>query len=77
MEGNEERKKARENKKENTTSVPVLLYHGVNDNWDDANILLNDFRNQMFALKKDGWQTVSIENFYAFMQAVGYTNKQE
>lgn len=57
-----------QNKQENARSIPVLLYHGVVDNWDDANILLEDFRNQMFTLKKAGWQTVSIEDFYAFMR---------
>ncbi|KKQ93526.1 MAG: Polysaccharide deacetylase [Candidatus Levybacteria bacterium GW2011_GWA1_39_11] len=51
------------------SSIPVLLYHGVVDNSDDANILLKDFRNQMFALKKAGWQTINIEDFYAFMES--------
>lgn len=53
---------------EKTESVPVLLYHGVIDKPDGSNILLEDFKGQMFALKKAGWQTVSIEDFYAFMQ---------
>src|SRR5581483_2204916 len=49
-------------------SVPVLLYHGIISKPDGANILINDFKNEMFALKKAGWQTVSIEDFYAFLQ---------
>lgn len=49
-------------------SIPVLLYHGVIENPDGSNILLEDFRDQMFALKKAGWQTVSIEDFYQFMK---------
>ena len=49
-------------------SVPVLLYHGIIENHDRENILLEDFRDQMFALKKDGWQTINIGDFYAFMQ---------
>lgn len=57
-----------QNKQEPAKSIPVLLYHGVVDNSDDANILLEDFRNQMFALKKAGWQTVSIEDFYKFIK---------
>ena len=49
-------------------SVPVLLYHGIIEKSDGANVLLENFKNQMFALKKAGWQTISIEDFYAFMQ---------
>src|SRR3990167_8963661 len=49
-------------------SIPVLLYHGIIENADGSNILLEDFKNQMFALKKAGWQTVNIEDFYAFMR---------
>lgn len=47
-------------------SVPVLLYHGVTKNPDGSNILLEDFKNQMFTLKKAGWQTVTLEDFYKF-----------
>ena len=54
--------------KEKTKSIPVLLYHGIIDEPDGANVLLKDFKDQMFALKKAGWQTVSIEDFYAFMK---------
>lgn len=53
-------------------SVPVLLYHGVIDdpNWkaDHVNISLNDFRSQMFALKKSGYQTITLSQFGAFMR---------
>src|SRR3989339_479020 len=47
-------------------SIPGLLYHGIIDKPDGANILLENFKDQMFALKKAGWQTISIEDFYAF-----------
>ena len=49
-------------------SVPVLLYHGVVDKSDGANILPEDFKNQMFVLKKAGWQTITLDDFYAFMR---------
>ena len=49
-------------------SVPVLLYHGIIDRPDGSNILLKDFEEQMFGLKKAGWQTVSIEDFREFMK---------
>lgn len=52
----------------NAKSIPVLLYHRIVKNPDGFNILLEDFRNQIFSLKKAGWQTVSIEDFYKFMQ---------
>ncbi|MDP3729752.1 MAG: polysaccharide deacetylase family protein [bacterium] len=52
----------------NAESIPVLLYHGIIDKPDGANVLLEDFKDQMFALKKAGWQTVGIEDFYAFMK---------
>lgn len=57
-----------ENNNNIAKSVPVLLYHGIINDPDGANVLLENFKNQMFALKKAGWQTVSIEDFYAFMQ---------
>lgn len=49
-------------------SIPVLLYHGIIDKPDGFNTLLDDFKEQMFALKKDGWQTISIEDFYKFIR---------
>lgn len=51
-------------------SVPILLYHGVinNPKWkpDGVSISLADFREQMFALKTAGYQTVKIEDYLAF-----------
>ncbi len=49
-------------------SIPVLLYHGIVEKPDGANVLIDNFREQMFALKKAGWQTVSIDDFYQFMK---------
>lgn len=48
--------------------IPILLYHSIIDKQDGANVSLEDFKDQMFALKKAGWQTVSIEDFYKFMR---------
>jgi peptidoglycan/xylan/chitin deacetylase (PgdA/CDA1 family) len=57
---------------EKAASVPVLLYHGVIDdpNWqsDHVNISLNDFRDQMFSLKKAGYQTITLAQFLSFMR---------
>jgi peptidoglycan/xylan/chitin deacetylase (PgdA/CDA1 family) len=53
-------------------SIPILLYHGVieDPNWkpDNVNISLSDFRSQMFALKKAGYQTVTLSQFLSFVR---------
>ncbi len=56
-------------------SIPVLLYHGIikedskstMDSPDGINIPLKEFEDHMFALKKAGYQTISMEDFQAFM----------
>ena len=50
------------------SSVPVLLYHGIVLGDDPSNVSLENFKDQMFVLKKAGWQTVTIDDFYAFMK---------
>lgn len=51
-------------------SVPILLYHGVieDPSWqsDEVSVRLADFREQLFALKSAGWQTVSLEDYLSF-----------
>ncbi|MFA5925549.1 MAG: polysaccharide deacetylase family protein [Parcubacteria group bacterium] len=53
-------------------SIPVLLYHGVIKNpkskTDETNISLEAFRDQMFALKKLGYRTITMSDFYDFMK---------
>lgn len=49
-------------------SVPVLVYHGVVTERQEGNTLLRDFRDHMFALKNAGWETISSEEFEAFMK---------
>ncbi len=60
---------------EKAASVPVLLYHGVIDDpdWqpDRVNISLDDFRDQMFALKRAGYQTITLTQFSSFMKGEG------
>jgi peptidoglycan/xylan/chitin deacetylase (PgdA/CDA1 family) len=54
------------------SSIPILLYHGLIDDpdWkpDEVNISVSDFRDHMFALKKDGWQTITVEDYVAFVR---------
>lgn len=48
-------------------SVPVLVYHGIAERSNGESIALQVFRDQMFALKKHGWRTVGIDEFYRYM----------
>jgi peptidoglycan/xylan/chitin deacetylase (PgdA/CDA1 family) len=56
----------------NAKSVPVLLYHGIitDQNWeeDGTNISLENFENQMYSLKKTGYQTITIADFRRYMK---------
>jgi biofilm PGA synthesis lipoprotein PgaB len=54
-------------------SVPVLLYHGLlggdlEAHGEATNIDLKVFWDQMRTLKNAGWQTVSMQDFYDFLQ---------
>jgi hypothetical protein len=48
-------------------SVPVLVYHGLLPKTSGENISLDEFTDQMLTLKKAGYHTVSIQDFYDFM----------
>lgn len=47
-------------------SVPVLLYHGVVDKADGYNTPKEVFRDQMLALYKAGYQTITLDQFNEF-----------
>lgn len=49
-------------------SIPVLTYHGIVNEADGSNVLLNNFEDQMFILKKNGWSTITFEDFFEYMQ---------
>lgn len=49
-------------------SIPVLLYHGLINEDDGFNTLKINFDEQMFVLKKAGWQTISIDDFGKFVR---------
>jgi biofilm PGA synthesis lipoprotein PgaB len=57
-----------ENKKDiqNTKSLPILLYHGIVEKADRFNMTKETFKNQMFALKEQGYQTVTLQDFEDF-----------
>ncbi|MDF2460816.1 MAG: putative xylanase/chitin deacetilase, partial [Candidatus Saccharibacteria bacterium] len=52
----------------NTTSVPVLVYHGLvagKSSGEDTSI--QDFSAQMLALKQAGYRTISMQEYYDFI----------
>lgn len=49
-------------------AVPALLYHSILTEPDGENVLVPNFTSQMIALKKAGYNTIYIDDFYNFMQ---------
>jgi peptidoglycan/xylan/chitin deacetylase (PgdA/CDA1 family) len=49
-------------------SVPVLVYHRIIEEPDGFNITKEAFKEQLFALKKNGYNTVSLESLLAYMR---------
>lgn len=47
-------------------SVPVLLYHGIVASTDRFSLTQDTFKDQLFALKRAGYQTISLADFIAF-----------
>lgn len=51
-----------------TSGVPVLAYHRVVDAPDGSNITTETFRDQMYALKAAGWNTITLKEFNGFIK---------
>ncbi len=50
-------------------SIAVLNYHGtVKSNPDQYSISVETFKNHMFELKRQGYETVTVEEFYQFVR---------
>lgn len=49
-------------------AVPVLVYHGIVKDADRFSMTAATFKEQMFALARDGWRTVTLEEFEAYMR---------
>lgn len=49
-------------------SVPVLVYHGVVEQPNGTDIPKQEFIAQMEKIKNEGWQTIGVEDFLAFVQ---------
>jgi peptidoglycan/xylan/chitin deacetylase (PgdA/CDA1 family) len=48
-------------------SVPVLLYHGIVREADRFSLTEETFKDQLFALKRAGYETITLEEFEAFL----------
>ncbi len=51
-------------------AIPVLVYHGI-PNMDDnstINVPTDVFKDQMFALKKNGYTTITTDELYSFLR---------
>lgn len=51
-------------------AVPVLVYHNINDDEVESttNISVDHFKEQLFALKRAGYETISVEQLYRFLR---------
>ncbi len=49
-------------------SIPVLLYHGLVDQPNEDDVTVQNFKNQMVLLKEHGYQSITLRDFYEFMQ---------
>lgn len=52
---------------EKATSIPILVYHGIVENPDRFSLTKERFVEHMVQLKKAGYQTISPEDFIAFI----------
>jgi len=52
------------------TAIPVLVYHGVLPKTDNSgiNVTETQFKNQMFALKQAGYETITVDDLYRFLR---------
>lgn len=52
-------------------SIPVLLYHGITEESDRFSLTLETFKDQMFAMKRDGHETITLKELEDFMGGRG------
>jgi poly-beta-1,6-N-acetyl-D-glucosamine N-deacetylase len=52
-------------------AVPVLAFHGVNDNNDHYSVGSEQFAEQMAMLRRAGFESISIADYVRFLQGVG------
>ncbi len=49
-------------------SIPVLVYHRIIDSTETINVTPNNFKEQMFFLKENGYTTINLEQLLKFME---------
>jgi len=49
-------------------AVPILMYHGVVEESEEANTSIENFIGQMEMLKREGWETISLTEYDLFRQ---------
>jgi peptidoglycan/xylan/chitin deacetylase (PgdA/CDA1 family) len=54
----------------NARFIKVLVYHGIVEKADGENVEWDKFRDQMFVLKKAGYQTVKINDVFDYLHGV-------
>lgn len=54
--------------KQNAKNIKVLVYHGIVEKADGENVVWDDFRNEMFALKEAGYETVSLDDLLSYLK---------
>lgn len=59
-----------EYKNTNAPSIPVLVYHGIPNQSDHSltNITSETFKNHLFALKNAGYNTITTEELFSYLQ---------
>ena len=50
-----------------TSLIPVLLYHGITNAKGQYNMTQSQFANEMITLKKNGYSTIKINDLYDFL----------
>lgn len=49
------------------TSVPVVYYHGVTKEYTPEDVTFDNFKDQMYILKENGYETITLNQFYDFI----------
>jgi|GEM_PF-1676010 len=52
----------------NANSIPILVYHGLAETEYKSDVLAEEFKEHMFALKKAGYETITMDEFEQFMR---------
>ena len=52
-------------------AIPVLAYHGVNDDNDHYSVSSEQFAEEMAMLRRAGFEAISIADYVRFLQGVG------